>query len=155
MHESVEKHLSIITLMKVDPEDGRLFVAGYSRVNNGYPSGAIYPYSMDGGPVAEADVIGSPKTGIPSGLALDMITRQVYWSDITSKDISMCDYEGRNCQVVTSSLQGHPNFLAFYERKLYWLIGEQGSIYTHDILSQETSYRYSFKILIPFYFIFI
>merc|ERR1719427_1868889 len=138
--------VNTVTLMEVDPREGRMFIAGFSRVHGGYPRGAVYPYSMDGEPIANAKVIGAAKTGIPSGLALDTITRKVFWSDLTSRDISVCSYEGSNCQVVTTSSQNHPNFLAFYESKLYWLTGAQGFLQTYDIVSQETHSRYDLTL---------
>jgi len=130
-----------ITLMVLDPREGRLFAAGFSRVRSGYPRGAVYPFSMDGEPVASAMVLGAEKTGIPSGLALDTRTRRVFWSDVTSRDISVCTYEGTNCQVVVTSSHSHPNFLSFYESKLYWLAGSKGLVHTHDILEEETQAR--------------
>eukprot|EP00092_Neocalanus_flemingeri_P026733 GFUD01028985.1.p1 GENE.GFUD01028985.1~~GFUD01028985.1.p1 ORF type:complete len:823 (+),score=177.04 GFUD01028985.1:158-2470(+) len=141
--------VNTVTLMEVDPREGRMFVAGFSRVLSGYPRGAIYPYSMDGEPVENAEVIGAPKTGIPSGLVLDTMNRRVFWADLTSRDISVCSYEGRNCQVVTTSSQRHPNFLAFYESKLYWLTGAQGLLHSYDIVSKETQAR--FDLTLPAY----
>ena len=96
---------------------------------------------MDGEPVANAAVIGAEKTGIPSGLALDTKTRRVFWSDVTSRDISVCNYEGTSCQVVVTSSHSHPNFLSFYESKLYWLAGSNGLLHTHDIVEQDTQER--------------
>ena len=96
---------------------------------------------MDGEPVANAAVIGAEKTGIPSGLALDTKTRRVFWSDVTSRDISVCNYEGTSCQVVVTSSHSHPNFLSFYESKLYWLAGSKGLLHTHDILEEDTQAR--------------
>jgi len=127
---------SSVTVMALDPREGRLFVGGFSRRSGGYPKGAVYPFSMDGEPVADAAVIGADKTGVPSGLVLDPLTRRVYWSDLDNRDISVCTYEGTNCQVVVSSTQPHPNFLAFYEGKLYWLAGSHGVLYSHDIVEQ-------------------
>ena len=137
---------SSVTVMALDPREGRLFVGGFSRRSGGYPKGAVYPFSMDGEPVADAAVIGADKTGVPSGLVLDPLTRRVYWSDLDNRDISVCTYEGTNCQVVVSSTQPHPNFLAFYEGKLYWLAGSHGILYSHDIVEQ-TNKRYGNCIL--------
>ena len=133
--------INTVTIMALDPREGRMFAAGFSRVRSGYPRGAIYPFSMDGEPVAFSDVMGAAKTGIPSGLVLDTMNRRVFWTDLTSRDISVCSYEGTNCQVVVTSLQMHPNFLAFYESKLYWLTGSRGSLHSHDIVAQETRVR--------------
>merc|ERR1719427_1309829 len=49
---------SSVTVMALDPSEGRLFVGGSSRWSGGYPKGAVYPFSMDGEPVADAAIIG-------------------------------------------------------------------------------------------------
>lgn len=115
MCSALDVLVSTVTILAVDPKEGRLFAAGFTRVHSGYPSCAVYPFSMDGKPVAKAAVIGADKCGIPSVLVLDTKTRRVFWSDITSRDISVCSYEGTNCQVVISSSPNHQHFLAFYE----------------------------------------
>jgi len=135
-----------VTVMALDPREGRLFIAGFTRKSGGYPRGAVYPFSMDGEPVADAAVIGAEKTGIPSGVVLDPITRKVYWADLASRDISVCSYEGSNCQVVVSSTQPHPNFLAFYENKLFWLAGSHGLLYSHDMLEDTEQTREDLKL---------
>ena len=94
---------------------------------------------MAGELVASTAVIEAANTGIPCGLILDTRTRSVFWSDVPSRDISVCTYEGTNCQVVVTSSYSHPNFLSFYESKLYWLAESKG--HTHDIVEQDIQAR--------------
>merc|ERR1719369_2719209 len=138
--------VSTITMLALDPREGRMFVGGFTRVHSGYPRGAVYPFTMDGEAVEDAAVMGADKTGIPSGLVLDTVSRRVYWSDLTSRDITVCTYEGTLCLVVVSSVQPHPHFLTLYESKLYWLAGSQGFLYSHDIVQQKLQQREDLKL---------
>ena len=42
-------------------------------------------------------------------------------------------------EVVVTSSYSHPNFLSFYESKLYWLAESKG--HTHDIVEQDIQAR--------------
>ena len=130
--------VTAVSLLRLDPVAGLMFLAGFSRPQGGRPTGAIYPFTMSGRAVAGATVLGFPKTGIPSGLALDPATRRVYWTDSTTGDISMCSYTGSDCQQVAVTPLQHPNFLAFYEAKLYWLAGSRAVLQSYDLLELHT-----------------
>ena len=45
---------------------------------------------MNGNVVEAASVLGSSKTGQPSGLALDLVRQLVFWSNLTSRDLMVC-----------------------------------------------------------------
>jgi len=130
-----------ITQLAVDPRAGMMFVAGYSERQGAYPRGAVYPFTMDGRSVEDAEIIGADKTGIPSGLALDPVTRRVYWSDLTSRDISVCTYQGRDCRVIAVSNQPHPAHLAFFQGSLFWTTGTLGTVHSHNIVTGQSSLR--------------
>ena len=130
--------LVIITVLRLDPGAGLMFVAGY-RQNQPFTSGAIYQYSLAGKPVEEAEIIGLGKTGIPNGLALDTDMRRVYWSDFPSLDLHMCDYLGKVCTTVTKAPH-YPTSLAIFESKLYFLTSDQGQLFQYDIVRQNVRY---------------
>lgn len=50
----------------------------------------------------------------------------------------MCSYTGSDCQQVTVTPLQHPNFLAFYEAKLYWLAGSRAVLQSYDLLELHT-----------------
>jgi len=141
--ESLPK--STVTHLVVDPSAGLMFVAAYSEPKGSFPSGAVYPFSMDGRAVEEADVMGGEKMGIPSGLALDTVTRTVFWTDLTSREIMSCSYEGRDCEVVVISAQLHPSHITYFAGVLYWTTGSLGTVHSFNLVSKVT--RQSFLIL--------
>ena len=49
--------------------------------------------------------------------------------DVTSRDTSVCTYEGTNYRVVVTFCSYH-NFLYSYESKLYWPAGSKGLLHT-------------------------
>ena len=128
--------LVTITQVRLDPGAGLMFVAGYHRQDN-QPSrsGAIYPYTMAAHPVEEADIM---DTGIPTGLTLDTEMRRVYWTNFPSYDINMCNYRGQKCSKILRTSHDLPNFIAFFESKLFWISGDEGHLFSYDIVEQNT-----------------
>ena len=140
-------------MLKLDPGAGLMFVAGYHRSQTEpFRTGAVFPYSMAGIPVEEANIIGSDRTGVPTGLTLDTEMRRVYWTDFPSYDIHMCDYLGRTCSTVTKTFHDLPKFLTFFESKLYWISGDLGEVSKYDIVQQNIRYFIMKHILVLFNF---
>ena len=128
--------LVIITQVKLDPRAGLMFVAGYhGQHNQSARTGGVYPYTMAAHPVEEAKVM---DTGVPIGLTLDTEMRRVYWTDFQNYDINMCDYLGRKCSKIIRTSHDLPNFIAFFESKLFWISGDEGHLFSYDIVGQNT-----------------
>ena len=125
----------LVTQVRLDPGAGLMFVAGYHRQHN-QPSrtGGIYPYTMAAHPVEEADIMGA---GVPTGLALDTQMRRVYWTDFPSYEINMCDYFGKSCSRIIKTSHDLPSFIAFYESKLFWISGDEGHLFSYDVVGQN------------------
>jgi len=121
--------------LALDPSEGVLFVAGYSRRPNTFPEGGIWVYGMDGSSLDGVGKITGEKVGMPSGLTLDLLMKRVFWSDYTNKQISMCGYHGEHFQVVTRTAQMHPSWLSLYESTLYWISGSHGQVFSHNLVS--------------------
>jgi len=131
----VEVTPTMVTHLALDPAEGALFVAGYSRHYDSFPIGGVWVYGMDGNYLDRVDKITGDKVGIPSGLTLDLVMKRVFWSDSTNKQISMCGYRGENIQVVKETMQMHPSWLSMYESTLYWMSGSQGRIFSHNLVT--------------------
>lgn len=58
----------------------------------------------------------------PNGLTVDILDKKLYWADAKTKQISSCDYWGKNIRVVLHSHEHlrHPFSLAVFEERLYW-----------------------------------
>ena len=127
--------LVIVTQVKLDPKAGLMFVAGYhSQHNKPSRAGVIYPYTMAAHPVEDADII---VTGVPTGLTLDTEMRRVFWTDFPSFDVNMCDYNGKICSRIIRTSHDLPNFIAFFESKLFWISGDEGHLFSYDIVGQN------------------
>ena len=153
--KSLPQAAVIVTQIELDPVAGLMFVAGYNP-DHSHPfrTGAVYPYTLAGQPLEEANILGADKTGVPTGLTLDTQMRRVYWSYFPSLDLHMCDYWGRACHTVTKSTHDIPHFLTFFESKLYWISGVEGHLYQYDIVRQNLRYfishlRITELILLP------
>ena len=135
--------IDVVNQMALDPVAGRLFVGGFTNMLRLFPVGSIFPFSMDGSPVSDGEIIKFKHIGIPTGLALDTLKHIVYWSDYTSRFISACDYDGKACHNVVRSPFPHPTSLNLFEGKLYWLTGTMSSHYLHryDIVENQVSVR--------------
>jgi len=129
-----------VTKLAVDPRAGRLFVAGYTRKRNHYPSASIYVLGMDGKTDPLAKVI-EGKIGMVSGLAVDPVKKLVFWSDVTTRDIGVCNYLGSQCQVVTTSRQSKPAGLVVLGSKLFWVAENIGWLQAHQIILNSTEER--------------
>jgi len=138
--------VTTVTHLALDPVAGRMFVAGYSMHQGSYPRGAVHSFTMDGKSVDGARVIGAEKTGIPGGLALDPVMGRVYWSDLTSRDISVCSYLGTNCDLVVVSSQLHPAHLTFFQGVLFWTTGSLGAVHSHNIVTGHTALRHEYTL---------
>ena len=91
--------------------------------------------------------IGGAKISRPSGLTLDLVMKRVYWSDWTTREISVCDYNGGGVEVVKRSLQYHPDWLSMYESTLYWVSGKTGVVNSHNIVRNVTEVKYDLVLL--------
>ena len=128
----------IVTQVRLDPGAGLMFVAGYHRrPNQPFRTGGVYPYTMAAHPVEEADIMGSDRTGVPTGLALDTQIRKVYWTDFPSYEINMCDYFGKGCSKIIKTSHRLPNFIAFFASKLFWISGNGGDLFSYDIVGKN------------------
>jgi len=129
--------LVIVTHVKLDPGAGLMFVAGYhSQHNQPSRAGGIYPYTMAAHPVEDADII---VTGVPTGLTLDTEMRRVFWTDFLSFDVNMCNYNGKMCSRIIRTSHDSPKFIAFFESKLFWISGDEGHLFSYDIVGQNLS----------------
>ena len=126
----------IVTQVKLDPGAGLMFVAGHhSQQNQPSRPGGIYPYTMAAHPLEDADIMA---TGVPTGLTLDTEMRRVYWTDFPSFDVNMCDYNGKMCSRIIRTYHELPYFIAFFESKLFWISGDEGHLFSYDIVGQNT-----------------
>ena len=124
-----------MTQVRLDPGAGLMFVAGYHRhINEPSRAGGVYTYTMAASPVEEAEIMGG---GIPTGLTLDTEMRRVYWTDFPSYEINMCDYLGKGCSKIIKTSHDLPNFIAFFESKLFWISGDEGHLFSYDIVGQN------------------
>merc|ERR1719187_1438945 len=145
----VEVNVGTITQMAVDAAEVRLFVIGYSRDYTAFPEGGIWTYGLDGASVDGVERIGGAKISRPSGLTLDLVMKRVYWSDWTTREISVCDYNGAGVEVVKRSLQYHPDWLSMYESTLYWVSGKTGVVSSHNIVRNVTEVKHD--LVLPRY----
>ena len=92
----------------LDLEAGKLYWAGGGRISRA---------NLDGSRI-ESLVTGLPK---PDSMALDLLNRQVYWTDSADGTIRRADLDGSNVETLVTGLQ-HPQGLNLdiEDGKMYW-----------------------------------
>ncbi len=73
--------------------------------------------SMDG---TSRRVLHSTSLTDPYGLALDIDTQTLYWTDISRNVIERSNTDGTNRLTLTTSTISDPYFLTYYDGILYW-----------------------------------
>lgn len=67
----------------------------------------------------------------PNGLTLDLVKKRLYWVDAKLNTISVCDWDGRNRNLIlysTSSLR-HPFSITTFEDWLYWTDWDRAAVF--------------------------
>jgi DNA-binding beta-propeller fold protein YncE len=124
LNESV---LQEATTLVLDPFAGYLFFTDWH-----YPP-FIGRLGMDG---TNFTKIVTQDIGTPIGLAIDRITKRIWWTDTHLKRIEFSDYNGRNRFVAVGSDQtAYPFAIAFYDGLIYWTDRANHSIYSADALN--------------------
>ena len=69
-----------------------------------------------------------------SGLALDLITRRVYWSDILLDYIETVDYNGKNRQQIIRGPTNvpAPSRITAFERTIFWTDSSKQGVFSVD-----------------------
>lgn len=101
------------TDLAIDPTVGLLFVAEKER---------IFRTSMDGLTMRTILTNSAHKV---SGVAVDLATKRLFWSDKDDHSIETVDYDGRNRHLI---IRGAPNnpatfHLTLFERTVFWTDG--------------------------------
>lgn len=73
--------------------------------------------SMDGSSRA---VIHETNLTSPYGLALDIGTQTLYWTDYGRDVLESSSVDGTNRKILTSTMLLDPLYLSFYDGRLYW-----------------------------------
>ena len=73
--------------------------------------------SMDG---TSRVVIHATNLTSPYGIALDIGTQTLYWTDYGRNVLESSSVEGTNRKILTSRMLLYPFYLSFYEGNLYW-----------------------------------
>ncbi|XP_034252136.1 vitellogenin receptor [Thrips palmi] len=107
----------------VDPKSSLLF---WSRVHPGDGSAPVSQLMV-------SDLSGQNQTllasaDLISGIALDLIKRQAYWSDQHLGLVERVDYSGDNRVMIRNDDVHHPIGLNLFEDILFWINGGTGSL---------------------------
>jgi integrin beta 2 len=57
---------------------------------------------------------------VPNALTLDLDDKKIYWGDARLDKIERCDYDGRNCIILSQSAPKHPFSLTVFKDFLFW-----------------------------------
>ncbi|KAL7046079.1 hypothetical protein ACKWTF_002468 [Chironomus riparius] len=57
---------------------------------------------------------------VPNALTLDLEDKKIYWGDARLDKIERCDYDGRNCIILSQSAPKHPFSLTVFKDFLFW-----------------------------------
>ena len=77
----------------------------------------IEKISMDG---TSRSVIHATNLSSPYGLALDMGTQTLYWTDYSRRVLESSSVDGTNYNILTSRMLLYPFYLTLYDGNLYW-----------------------------------
>ena len=58
----------------------------------------------------------------PTGIAIDIVKKRLYWVDVRMHSITSCDFDGSNLDVlqIASDRLVHPRSLSVFEDTVYW-----------------------------------
>ena len=125
-------NLQEATSLVVDPLSGYLFFTDW-----GFPP-YIGRLGMDGSnftKIIQNDI------GTPIGIAIDIITKRIFWTDTHLKRIELADYNGRNRLIAIGSDQvAYPFAIAFFDGNLYWTDRANHSILTANALNGSNKF---------------
>ncbi|XP_063283919.1 low-density lipoprotein receptor-related protein 8 [Pelobates fuscus] len=117
----------------VDPTEGFMFWSDW-----GDPA-KIEKAGLNGG---DRQILVSDSIEWPNGIALDLLTRRLYWLDAKLHTISSVDFNGANRKLLIFSENelSHPYGLAVFEDKVFWTDLENEAIFSANRLTgQEIS----------------
>ena len=115
------------TSIVLDPKEGYMFFTDWA-----FPP-FIGRMGLDGNNFSK---IITQDISAPIGLAIDIITKRIWWTDTHLKRIEFSDYNGRNRLVaVDSEATAYPYAIAFYNGLIYWSDRSNHSIFGADALN--------------------
>ena len=144
------KVLQEATSIVIDPRDGYLFLTDWH-----YPP-FIARLNLDGSNFTK---IITENLGSPISLAIDLVTRRIFWTDSHLHRIELSNYRGRNRFVVLQSdPANYPFAIAFYDAHIYWSDRVNHSIFAANALNaanktiiKESTIHSAFAIAIYHY----
>ncbi len=111
----------------VDPLLGRVFFSDWK-----FPA-YIGRVDMDGRNFRK---IVSEDVGSPMGMAIDVVTQRVWWTDTHLKRIEFCGYNGTGrFRAVDSDVTAYPWAVAFFDGRLFWSDRGSDSIFAANALN--------------------
>lgn len=87
----------------------------YSNWNSKAPSiSRIYITGYGKEDIIKKDIL------IPNALTLDYKEKKIFWADARLDKIERCDYDGKNCVILSQSAPKHPFSIAVFEEFIFW-----------------------------------
>ncbi|XP_059473039.1 vitellogenin receptor isoform X2 [Neocloeon triangulifer] len=109
-----------VTSMVVDPREGYIFWSELSVDDDKRPVNEIWRANMDG---KNATIVIKSGLAMVSGLALDLVKKQIYWSDQGKSIIEYANYEGSQRNHLSIKQLQRPVGVALFEDNIYWIDG--------------------------------
>ena len=125
----MSSNLTSPTDIALDPRAGLLFLTDNNRILRAHMDGSLVKTLVD-------DAVYKA-----SGIAVDLETNRIFWSDILLDYIETVDYNGQNrVNIVRGSKQvPAPNRLTIFERSVFWSDAtKQGIIKVDKFLGKDT-----------------
>lgn len=87
----------------------------YSNWNNKAPSiSRIYITGYGNENLITEDIM------VPNALTLDLDDKKIFWADARLDKIERCNYDGKNCVILSQSAAKHPFSIAVFEHFIFW-----------------------------------
>ena len=118
----MSSNLSAPTDIALDPRAGLMFLTDNNRILRAHMDGSFVKTLVD-------DAVYKA-----SGIAIDMETSRVFWSDILLDYIETVDYNGQNRVNIVRGPKNvpAPNRLTVFERNVFWTDGTLNSVIKVD-----------------------
>ncbi|KAG5677308.1 hypothetical protein PVAND_007077 [Polypedilum vanderplanki] len=87
----------------------------YSNWNSKAPSiSRVYVTGYGNEDIITKDIL------IPNALTLDLNDKKIFWADARLDKIERCDYDGKNCIILSQTAPKHPFSIAVFEEFIFW-----------------------------------